>query len=378
MSISEAAWLGHLHLCRIRTLCLSAMSAPTKPKRSWREKGIGRFLSILGPGLITGAADDDPSGIATCSMAGAQQGTTLLWTALITWPLMGCVQMMCARIGMVTGRGLAGTLRMKFPVWVIALASLALFVANTINIGADLAGMADSVQMLTNLNGPWFVPILAVSITMAVVCLRYERIANILKWLALSLLAYVVTGIICRPPWGKVLWQTIVPTWPKNHEAWATLVALLGTTISPYLFYWQSSLEVEEKKAKGQKKLAARRDASSQDLWKRRVDVAVGTFASQLVSFFIILTTAITLHANGTMKVETSRQAAEALRYLFRWRFCGAACSQRGSLALDCWPFRRWRVRRPMPLPRHLPGVRDWMNGSREHPHFMRSSLCPW
>jgi NRAMP (natural resistance-associated macrophage protein)-like metal ion transporter len=266
--------------------------------------------------LITGAADDDPSGIATCSMAGAQQGTALLWTAWITWPLMGCVQMMCARIGMVTGRGLAGTLRLKFPIWLIAVASFALFVANAINIGADLAGMADSVQMLTGLKAHWFVPILAVSITMAAICFRYQRISSILKWLALSLLAYVITGIICRPPWTKILWQTIVPAWPANHEAWATLVALLGTTISPYLFYWQSSLEVEEKKAKGQKKLAARRDASSAEVGRRRLDVAVGTFASQLVTYFIILTTAITLHVSGATKVETSRQAAEALRPL--------------------------------------------------------------
>jgi NRAMP (natural resistance-associated macrophage protein)-like metal ion transporter len=273
--------------------------------------------------LITGAADDDPSGIATCSMAGAQQGTALLWTALITWPLMGCVQMMCARIGMVTGRGLAGTLRMKFPIWLIAIASFALFIANTINIGADLAGMADSVQMFTGLGSHWFVPVLAVSITMAAICFRYKRIEKILKWLALSLLAYIITGIICRPPWAKILWQTIVPTWPSNHEAWATLVALLGTTISPYLFYWQTSQEVEEKKAKGQKKLAARRDASREEVGRRRLDVAIGTFASQLVTYFIILTTAITLHAGGATKVETSRQAAEALR-----PFAGAFAAQ--------------------------------------------------
>jgi NRAMP (natural resistance-associated macrophage protein)-like metal ion transporter len=275
-----------------------------------------RFLRKLGPGLITGAADDDPSGIATYSVAGAQQGTALLWTALITMPLMGCVQMMCARIGMVTGQGLAAALRLKFPKWLIAFATFALFAANTINVGADLAGMADAAEMLTGLNSRWSVPIFGIGITAASIFCRYERIANILKWLALALLAYVVTGLIIHPPWLQVLWKTVIPSWPRGHEMWATLVAILGTTISPYLFYWQSSLEVEEEKASGNKRVADRRGASSEQLMDRRIDVAAGAFASNVVMFFIILTTALTLHKSGATQIETSRQAAEALRPL--------------------------------------------------------------
>jgi NRAMP (natural resistance-associated macrophage protein)-like metal ion transporter len=280
------------------------------------DNPIRRFLRKLGPGLITGAADDDPSGIATYSVAGAQHGTALLWTALITLPLMGCVQMMCARIGMVTGQGLAAALRLKFPKWQIALATFALFAANTINVGADLAGMADSAEMLTGLSARWFVPIFGIGITLASVFFRYERIAHLLKWLALALVAYVVTGLIIHPPWWQVLWKTVIPSWPKGHEMWATLVAILGTTISPYLFYWQSSLEVEEEKASGLRKIADRRGASLAQLMDRRIDVATGAFASNLVMYFIILTTALTLHKSGLTQIETSRQAAEALRPL--------------------------------------------------------------
>ena len=277
---------------------------------------VRQFLRKLGPGLITGAADDDPSGIATYSVAGAQQGTALLWTALLTWPLMGCVQMMCARIGMVTGKGLAAALRLKFPKWLIALTTFALFAANTVNVAADLAGMADSAEMLTGLNARWYVPLFGIGITVASIWCRYEQIARILKWLAFSLLAYVVTGLIIRPAWPEVLWSTVTPIWPKGHEMWSTLVAILGTTISPYLFYWQSSLEVEEEKASGHKKLADRRGATLPQLADRRIDVATGTFASNFVMYFIILTTGLTLHKAGVTQIETSRQAAEALRPL--------------------------------------------------------------
>jgi len=285
-------------------------------KKSPSENPAIRFFRKLGPGLITGAADDDPSGIATYSVAGAQHGTALLWTALLTWPLMGCVQFMCARIGMVTGRGLAGTLRLKFPKWLIAVATFALFGANTINIGADLSGMADSAEMLTGLKAFWFVPIFGVAITAASIWCRYEQIARILKWLALALLAYVVTGFIIRPDWPQVLWTTVIPTLPKGHAMWGTLVAILGTTISPYLFYWQSSQEVEEEKSEGRKKVVDRRGATAQEIADRKVDVGSGTFASNFVMYFIILTTALTLHKSGATEIATSRQAAEALRPL--------------------------------------------------------------
>ncbi|MEA3208600.1 MAG: hypothetical protein QOE70_1657 [Chthoniobacter sp.] len=276
---------------------------------------ITGFLRKLGPGVITGAADDDPSGIATYSVAGAQHGTALLWTALITWPLMGAVQMMCARIGMVTGRGLAGTLRKTFPKQVVVLATLALFVANTVNVGADLAGMADAGEMLTGINSHWLVPLFGIAIAGASIRCRYEQIARILKWLALALFAYVVTGLMIRPDWRPVLGATFIPTLPKGHEMWATLVAILGTTISPYLFFWQSSQEVEEEKTHGRRRVTQRRGATPQEILDRKIDVATGTFFSNFVMYFIILTTALTLHKAG-QQVETSRQAAEALRPL--------------------------------------------------------------
>lgn len=274
------------------------------------------FFRKLGPGLVTGAADDDPAGIATYSIAGAQHGTTFLWTALLTWPLMGAVQMMCARVGMVTGEGLAGALRKKLPRSLIVIVSFALFIANTINVGADLAGMADATEMLTAIRGHWLVPLFAIVITVAVVRCRYAQIANLLKWLALVLFAYVITGFICKPDWSLVARSTFIPTWPRNHGMWATLVAILGTTISPYLFFWQSSQEVEIDKAHGKNTVIQRRGATSVEILDRKVDVGTGTFVSNAVMFFIILTTALTLNKSGVIQIETSRQAAEALRPL--------------------------------------------------------------
>ncbi len=283
-----------------------------KPKRR-RKSVVRRFFSALGPGLITGAADDDPSGIATYSIAGAQLGTSLLWTAFITWPLMAPVQMMCARIGMVTGKGLAGALREKFPKPVIAVAAVALLIANTINVGADLTGMADAAKTLTGLNSHWFVVLFGVAIAFATVWFRYHQIANVLKWLALTLFAYVITAIVLRPDWTTILHDTFVPSWPKGHEAWATLVAILGTTISPYLFFWQASQEVEEEKAMGRRMLVQREGATDKEIKNRKLDVGVGTFFSNIVMYFIILTTALTLHQHGVTHIETSSQAAQAL-----------------------------------------------------------------
>jgi NRAMP (natural resistance-associated macrophage protein)-like metal ion transporter len=265
---------------------------------------------------VTGAADDDPSGIATYSIAGAQHGLTFLWTALITWPLMGAIQMMCARIGMVTGMGLAAALRKKVPKPLVSIASLALFAANTINIGADLSGMGDATEMLTGINSHWLVAPFGILIAYCTVRFRYERIAQVLKWLALVLFAYVVTGFIVKPDWSLVSKATLIPSLPHGHEAWATLVAILGTTISPYLFFWQSSLEVEEDKEKGKKKLAERRGAQETQIIDRKLDVGAGTFVSNIVMFFIILTTALTLNKAGVTKIETSKQAAEALQPL--------------------------------------------------------------
>jgi NRAMP (natural resistance-associated macrophage protein)-like metal ion transporter len=275
-----------------------------------------RFFSALGPGVITGAADDDPSGIATYSIAGAQLGTGLLWTAVLTWPLMAAVQMMCARIGMVTGEGLAGALAKRFPKPLLVATCAALLAANVVNIGADLAGMADAAEMLTGINSHYYVVLFGVGIAYATVRLRYYRLASVLKWLALSLFAYVVTAFLVHPRWSAVLRDTFLPSFPHRREAWATLVAILGTTISPYLFFWQASQEVEEERAKGRRMLVRREGATSREIADRKLDVGVGTFASNLVMFFVILTTALTLHAHGIVRIETSRQAAEALRPL--------------------------------------------------------------
>jgi len=288
--------------------------AKTDPSK--KPNPVRRFFSLLGPGLITGAADDDPSGVATYTITGAQLGTSLLWTAFITWPLMGCVQFMCARIGMVTGLGLAGALRRKIPRWMLIVAALALFGANSINVGADLSGMADAAEMLTGINSHLLVIIFGVGIAFWAVRCRYYQIAMILKWLALCLFAYVITAFVVRPDWGAIARDTFVPTWPKDHDTWQNLVAILGTTISPYLFFWQSSQEVEHEKSMGRRMLVQREGATKREIIDRKLDVGIGTFFSNLVMYFIILTAAVTLHQNGVTQIETSKQAAEALRPL--------------------------------------------------------------
>jgi NRAMP (natural resistance-associated macrophage protein)-like metal ion transporter len=278
------------------------------------SRWVRSLLRSLGPGIITGAADDDPSGIATYSIAGAQLGTKLLWTALITWPLMAAVQMMCARIGKVTGEGLAGNFKHRFPRWLLFSFIIALLVANTINIAADLAGMADAAEMLSGVNSHWFVLAFALLISWATIRLQYQQIANVLKWLVLVLFAYPVTAFIVGADWGQVLRDTLIPSMPRSRNEWETLVAILGTTISPYLFFWQTSEEVEEEKSAGQSTLASRKGATVEELGLRNIDVGVGAFFSNMVMFFIILTTAVTLNRHGITNIETSRQAAEALR----------------------------------------------------------------
>jgi NRAMP (natural resistance-associated macrophage protein)-like metal ion transporter len=313
------------------------------------------LLKSLGPGVITGAADDDPSGIATYSVAGAQLGTKLLWTALLTWPLMTAVQVMCARIGMVTGRGLAGNLKLRFPPWLLGIVVVALLAANTINIAADLAGMADAAQMFSGIDARIFVVTFAVLITWATVKLRYSQIANVLKWLVLVLFAYPVTAFVAGVDWGQVARSTFVPSMPHSKDEWSTLVAILGTTISPYLFFWQASEEVEEEKSAGRSTLASRKGATSEELQMRQIDVGVGAFFSNMVMFFIILTTAITLNRHGLTHIETSRQAAEALRpfagkfaaTLFTVGIVGvgflAIPTLAGSVAYACAETLNWR-----------------------------------
>jgi NRAMP (natural resistance-associated macrophage protein)-like metal ion transporter len=283
------------------------------PRARPQPAGIRAFWKSLGPGIVTGAADDDPSGIATYSVAGAQYGTSLLWTALFTWPLMIAVQTMCARIGMVTGQGIAGALRHKFPRPVLFVAAVALFIANTINVGADLTGMADAAELLSGVNSHIWVVVLGVGIAIATIRLRYALLERILKWLALVLIAYAVTAFYVGPDWHVVAHDTLLPSIPRIGGAWATLVAILGTTISPYLFFWQASQEVEEEKALGRRRVADRVGAQPYEITTRKVDIVAGTFFSNAAMFFIILATALTLHRAGMTKLETSRQVAEAL-----------------------------------------------------------------
>jgi NRAMP (natural resistance-associated macrophage protein)-like metal ion transporter len=316
---------------------------------------LRRFFSVLGPGLITGAADDDPSGIATYSITGAQLGTSLLWTAFLTWPLMGCIQFMCARIGMVTGRGLGGALRQKSPRWLLCPAAIALLIANTINVGADLAGMADAAAIWTGIHSHFFVLVFGVAIGWATVRCRYYQIVYILKWLAAVLFAYVITAFIIGIDWRTVVYDTFIPRWPHNHNAWQNLVAILGTTISPYLFFWQASQEVEEEKAVGRTRLEQRRGATPQEITDRKLDVGVGTFFSNFVMYFIILTTAMTLHTHGAKEITTSRDAAEALKPLAGVFAAGLYCigligvgflaipTLTGSAAYALAEIRKWR-----------------------------------
>jgi NRAMP (natural resistance-associated macrophage protein)-like metal ion transporter len=274
---------------------------------------IRRFFAMLGPGLISGAADDDPSSIGTYSVVGAQLGTSVLWTAFITWPLMAAIQVMCVRIGRVTGRGLARALGEKFPRPLVAAVSLGLLVANTITVGADLSAMADAAEMLSGLNSHYYVLFFGVIIALGTVLFRYRQIANLLKWFALSLFTYVLTAFVVHPNWNTVLRETLLPSWPTGHEAWAGLVAILGATISPYLFFWLASRELEEKRDLGAVMHSEEQGAKMKRMRARNLDVAFGTLFSNLAMYFIILTTALTLHRNGITNIDTSRDAAAVL-----------------------------------------------------------------
>jgi NRAMP (natural resistance-associated macrophage protein)-like metal ion transporter len=280
------------------------------------ENFVRRFFSKLGPGLISGAADDDPSGIATYSVTGAAFGYGPLWTALFSFPLMVAVQLMCARLGMVTGRGLAAVIRSRYPRWVLWGACSVLIVANVINIGADLGGMGDATQMVTGISAFWWTPAYAALIILLLCVTSYRQMAHVLKWLTLVLFAYVIAAFLARPDWSKVLHATLVPDIQWSGAYLSVLVGLLGTTISPYLFFWQAAEEVEEEVAMGRTTLEQRKGATDEELRDSRTDVMTGMLFSNFVMYFIILTTAATLHAHGVTNIETARQAAEALRPL--------------------------------------------------------------
>jgi NRAMP (natural resistance-associated macrophage protein)-like metal ion transporter len=275
-----------------------------------------RYFKLLGPGLVTGASDDDPSGITTYSVAGAALGYATLWTAVATFPLMTAVQLICARIGLVSGRGLAGAVRRHYPRWFLYGACLLLLVANVFNIGADLAGMADAAEMLTGLPSLGWVLAFGVAIVASTVWTTYAAFAKYLKGLTLVLFSYVIAAFLARPDWKRALLATVTATVSFDAGFVATLVGLFGTTISPYLFFWQASQEVEEERARGRRTLAQRKGVTRRELRDARLDVTTGMLLSNVVMYFIILATAATLHRAGVTDIQSSRQAAEALRPL--------------------------------------------------------------
>jgi NRAMP (natural resistance-associated macrophage protein)-like metal ion transporter len=274
-----------------------------------------KFFRLLGPGLLTGASDDDPSGIATYSQAGAQFGYDMSWSLFFTYPLMCAIQRISAEIGRVTGKGLAGNIRECYPSQLLALLLSLLFIANTINLGADLGAMGAALELL--IGGPIILYVIAFAIISALlqVFMRYARYVAILKWLTLSLFAYVATIFFVQVPWGEVLQHTLAPNISLNAAYLTTLVAVFGTTISPYLFFWQAEEEVEDQRAdRNAEPLKLAPEQAPAELKRIRLDTYVGMGLSNLIALCIVITAAATLHANGITDVETSAQAAEALR----------------------------------------------------------------
>ncbi len=277
---------------------------------------IRRFFANLGPGLITGAADDDPSGISTYSVAGAATGYSMLWLTLISTPMMAVIQGMCARISMVSGEGIAAIIRKRLPRPVTYALAALVIAANTFNLGADIGGMAAAARLVVRIPTDALVFFFGVGLVAAQTWLSYVKIERIFKWLTLALFAYVVTAFVVRPPWAHVLVQFAIPRLYFNSFWLATMVGVLGTTITPYLFYWQSSLMVEEEKKLGKMTIAARRGTDRESVTAMHSDVNAGMIYSNLVAFFIIVTTAATLGAHGEHNIATAEQAARALRPL--------------------------------------------------------------
>jgi NRAMP (natural resistance-associated macrophage protein)-like metal ion transporter len=280
------------------------------------EKPTARkLLQIMGPGLITGASDDDPSGIATYSQVGAQFGFGLAWTLLFSYPLMAAIQEISARIGRVTGFGIAGNLRRHYPRWLSTFIVAALMVANVINLGADVGAMGAALKLLIDGPALLYTALFGAFSALLAIFTPYARYVAILKYLCLSLLSYVVCAFVVDMPWGKVAWSLIWPPLSAKPEYIVAIVAVLGTTISPYLFFWQAEEEVEDEKAKpGAKPLIRAPEQAPSEFTRIRIDTYFGMALSNLVALFIVITAAATLNAHGVTDIQTSAQAAEALR----------------------------------------------------------------
>ncbi len=281
------------------------------PRRP-RYRGV---LAFLGPGLITGASDDDPSGVATYSQVGAQFGYGMAWVMLFTWPLMAAIQEVSARIGRVTGEGIAGNIRAHYPQPLLLLIVALLLVANIINLGADLGAMGAALELLLHGSARLYVVGFAVVCALLEVFSRYEHYVRILKWTSVSLFAYVATALAVEVPWGRVAYHTLVPDLSWNRDYLVAIVAVLGTTITPYCFFWQSSEEAEDEEIDPHAhRLIDAPDEARAQIGRIRADTYVGMGFSNLISLFIIITTAATLNTHGVTDIETSSQAAEALR----------------------------------------------------------------
>ncbi len=281
-----------------------------------KDNPIKRLLDRLGPGLITGASDDDPSGIGTYSQAGAALGYTTLWTAIVTLPLMVVVQHICAKIGMVSGRGLAGVLKKYYSKKLLYPVLIGLVIANTINAGADIAAISAAINMFL----PIPISVMVIPIALAIVALQvwgsYRLIMKIFKWLTLTLFAYVIAAFLAKPEWWVVAKATFVPQISFTSEYVTTIVAILGTTISPYLFFWEASEEVEEEKSEGRTKLSERKGATDSEIKREKIDTIVGMLFCNVVFYFVILAAGATLHVSGKTDIQSATDAAQALRPL--------------------------------------------------------------
>lgn len=280
------------------------------------RRRLPSFLRHVGPGVVTGAADDDPSGIATYTQAGAQFGTGILWTVFLSLPFMVAIQLVSARIGRQSGRGIAANLRLHAPRWFVLLVVALLLVANTINIAADIAAMGEALQLVVGGGEHFHAVVFGVLTVLLQVFVPYRRLAPILKWLTLSLFVYVLAVFTVRVPWARVAHDLVVPQLQASSAFWMTIVAILGTTISPYLFFWQASQEVEEMRLRG---IVAGQEAPGavpRDLRRVRFDTIVGMVFSNGIAFCVMLMGAVVLHAAGITSVETAAQAAQALRPL--------------------------------------------------------------
>ena len=281
-----------------------------------KDNPIKRLLDRLGPGLITGASDDDPSGIGTYSQAGAALGYATLWTAIVTLPLMIVVQHICAKIGMCSGRGLAGVLHRYYSKKLLYPVVIGLVIANTINAGADIAAIAAAINMFVPVPIASMVIPIAVAIVVLQVWGSYRLIMKIFKWLTLSLFAYVIAAFLAKPDWYAVAKATFIPQISFTSEYITTIVAILGTTISPYLFFWEAGEEVEEEKSEGRTKLSERKGATDGEIKKEKIDTIVGMLFCNVVFYFVILAAGATLHISGKTDIQSATDAAQALRPL--------------------------------------------------------------